>query len=47
MIKVNVKVPIGYNTNDVLSAVCAHIPVRSDEIRELVILRSSLDFSDG
>jgi len=47
VIKVNVKVPIGYNTSDVLSAVCAHIPVRSDEIRELVILRSSLDFSDG
>lgn len=43
MIKVNVNVPIGYTKADVVSAVCGLIPIKSDEIHDIVILRSSLD----
>ncbi len=46
MIKVNVSAPIGYTKADVIAAVCEYIPITADEIRDIVILRSSLDISD-
>ena len=46
MIKVNVNVPIGYTKQDVIAAVSSFIPITADEIKDLSILRSSLDISD-
>ncbi|MBE6645124.1 MAG: hypothetical protein E7612_07090 [Ruminococcaceae bacterium] len=46
MIKTDVRVPIGYSKEDIKAAVALHIPVKTDEIKELRIIKRTLDLGD-
>ncbi len=46
MIKTEIYLPIGYTTADIKAAVCERLPVSSDELSDLRLLRTSLDLSD-
>ncbi|MBQ8689590.1 MAG: hypothetical protein IJ515_04425 [Clostridia bacterium] len=46
MIKTEVTVPIGYTESDVRAAVLARLPIQNDEIKELRLLRATLDLKD-
>ena len=46
MIKINVTAPIGYGDDDLISAVCARIPVTREEARSCRIISRRLDCSD-
>lgn len=46
MIKTDVSVKFNYNTADILSAVTERLPITRDEIRDVVILKRSLNISD-
>ena len=46
MIKTDVKVPIGYKNEDVISALEARLPIKANEVRELRIVKQALNLSD-
>ena len=46
MVKVQLSVGIGYTERDIKNAITRLLPVSLEEIREVRILRSSLDLSD-
>lgn len=47
MIKTEIKLPVGYTTEDVKDAICARLPVGRDEIREIRMLKRELKLADG
>ena len=46
MIKTDIKVKFAYSDEDIMSALTAHIPVLRDEIKDLKIVKRSLNVSD-
>lgn len=46
MVKTDVNLPLKYNSDDVMNAVVDRLPIRREDIKELRLLRSSLDLSD-
>ena len=46
MVKFNIKLPVGYDRSDVLSAITETLPAKREEIKEFNILRRSLNLSD-
>ncbi len=46
MIKTEVKLKYGYTSEDIVSAICARLPILESEIRELRIIKRSLNISD-
>lgn len=46
MIKTDVKVPIGYKREDVISALEARLPIKASEVKELRIVKQALNLSD-
>lgn len=46
MIKTEVKLNYGYSSADIASAVCARLPIQKDEIKDLRIIKRSLNVSD-
>ena len=46
MIRTDITVGIGYTEENLIAAVCAHLPVSADEISEIRILKRTLDSSD-
>lgn len=46
MVKFNIKLGIGYGEEDILSAITGVLPVAKEEIKELNILKRSLNLSD-
>ncbi len=46
MIKTNIKAKISYNTDELYSALSAALPIKREEIRELNILKRSLNLND-
>ena len=46
MIKTDIKVPFSYSSDDIYSALSLHIPVSREELREMKIVKKSLNASD-
>ena len=47
MVKLEIVLPIGYTASDVKDAVCSILPIEHSEIRELVMVKRTLDASDN
>ena len=46
MIKIDIRLELGYSSSDVVDAICAALPIDRSEIREEHLLRRTLDLSD-
>ena len=46
MIKVDVRLPISYKTEDIKDAVVGALPIKRDEISEVIIIKRSLNLTD-
>lgn len=46
MIKTDIRVPIGYTTEDIKAAISNHIPVLTEELSDLRIIKRALDLND-
>ena len=46
MVKFNLTLPIGYSTDDLVTAITGTLPVERDEIKEFNILKRSINLSD-
>lgn len=46
MIKTDITLPFGYSTDDIFSALAARLPISKDEIREVKIVKRTLNLSD-
>ncbi|MBQ1260642.1 MAG: hypothetical protein IIX96_01355, partial [Clostridia bacterium] len=46
MIKTDIKLPLNYSIDGVKAAVCAALPIKKDELADVVIIKRSLNLSD-
>ncbi|MBR7116929.1 MAG: FAD-binding protein [Clostridia bacterium] len=46
MIKIDIRLKLGYSSSDIIDAICASLPIERDEIREEHLLQRTLDLSD-
>ena len=46
MIKTDIYLPVGYTMADIRTSVCSHLPVTADELKDVRLLRTTLDLND-
>ena len=46
MIKIDIRLSIGYTDSDIRDAVCHSLPVKQDEIQQITVIKRSLDLAD-
>ena len=47
MIKTDIRLPVGYKSEDIIDAVCSALPIKPCEIGEIDILKKALRFVDS
>ena len=46
MLRIDIKLPLNYTQNDIKSKICSVLPIEQNEIKDVQILKLSLDLSD-